>query len=73
MPISFLDYLDTRKVFKGYKEPKSGATSGSQAPNSKKAEGAETREARNGAVNGGSTPEVANGKDLACWRLWSVY
>lgn len=64
MPISFLDYLDTRKVFKGYKEPKSAASSGTQTPNSKEAEGTDTRGARNGAVNGSGTPEVANGRTV---------
>lgn len=37
MPISFLDYLDTRKVFKGYQPAKAAdvPTSGTQTPNSK--------------------------------------
>lgn len=59
MPISFLDYLDTRKVFKGYKEPKSSeSSSGSQTPDSIHDE----KEARNvaGARNGnGVVPSTA--------------
>ena len=57
MPISFLDLLDSRREFKGYKEPKSQSSSGTQTPKSKEAEAAETNEARSGVMGtDGSTP-----------------
>lgn len=64
MPISFIDYLDTRKVFKGYKEPKaSEMPSGSQTPDSRQDEKAERNEA--GAQNGnGVVPSTAPSKFL---------
>lgn len=51
MPISFLDLLDTRRKFKGYKEPKSSEpSSGSQTPNRTGKAAADTSETSSQAV-----------------------
>lgn len=66
MPISFLDWLDTHRTLKGYKDPESSeASSGAQTPTSKDAPHGKSGAGKTEKVNGhGQDP--AAGKATGC-------